>query len=212
MNKKICFNCGNPATTRDHIPPKNLFAKPRPSNLITVPACEACNGDTKLDDEYFRLMVASAHGVNKAASRVVFQRIIPRSKDRPALLKNFMDECRSIDMFSSGGIYVGEGNAYEPDRDRITPIINKVVKGLFYVETGERLDRAIVHDYVANPEFPEDFKNILCSLPLTDIGEGAFSYRYFMSEDDPRDSFWFLMFYDAVLFMVKTEPTSTIDK
>ena len=71
---------------------------------------------------------------------------------------------------------------------------------------GKRLDAAIIHDYVANPDFSNDFKNILCSLPLTDIGDGAFSYRYFMSEDDRREGFWFLMFYDAVLFMVKTEP------
>jgi hypothetical protein len=64
---------------------------------------------------------------------------------------------------------------------------------------------------VANPDLTDDFKNILCSLPLADIGEGAFSYRFFILEDEPCESFWFLMFYDTVLFMVKTEPTSIID-
>lgn len=208
MNKEICFDCGKLATTRDHIPPKNLFAKPRPSNLITVPACESCNGDTKLDDEYFRLTVASAEGVNEAAAKVVAQRILPRSRERPALLKKFVDDCKSVFLLSPSGKYVGKGEAYELDRTRASPIISKVVKGLYLVETGERFDGAIIHDYVVNPDFPKDFQNILCSLSLADIGDGAFSYRYFMSEDDRRNGFWFLMFYDSVLFMVKTEPES----
>jgi len=44
--------------TDDHVPPKLLFSKPRPSNLITVPACFPCNNGAGLDDAYFRLNVA----------------------------------------------------------------------------------------------------------------------------------------------------------
>jgi len=209
VNNNICFNCGKPATTRDHIPPKNLFAKPRPSNLITVPACLTCNNNTKKDDEYFRLAVASAEGTNQAAWRVVQQRVLPRYQERPALLKKFVDESISVDRFSSAGIYAGKGIAYELERPRTQPIINKIVRGLFLTVTGEVLDGSIINNYVVNPEFNDDFKNIICSLPFTDIGDGAFSYRYFMSPDRPRESFWFLMFYDAVLFMVKTEPETS---
>jgi len=40
----ICVYCGKKLPlTKDHIPPKNLYSKPRPSNLITVPCCEKCN-------------------------------------------------------------------------------------------------------------------------------------------------------------------------
>src|SRR5262245_822652 len=53
-----CVYCGKlRKLTRDHIPPKNLFPRPRP-RLITVPCCTPCNEEASKDDEYFRLMVA----------------------------------------------------------------------------------------------------------------------------------------------------------
>lgn len=60
---KQCVFCGGIATTRDHVPPKNLFLSPRP-RLITVPACINCNGSlSALEDEFrvfwSRQMIAS---------------------------------------------------------------------------------------------------------------------------------------------------------
>ncbi len=61
----ICVYCGrNGPVTRDHIPPKNLFAT-RPSNLITVPACEKCNRAACKDDEYFRLTITSRSDIGE---------------------------------------------------------------------------------------------------------------------------------------------------
>jgi hypothetical protein len=53
--KKRCVYCGSSEKlSKDHIPPKCLYSKPYPANLITVPSCEACRKKTTLDDEYFR--------------------------------------------------------------------------------------------------------------------------------------------------------------
>jgi 5-methylcytosine-specific restriction endonuclease McrA len=51
-----CAYCGDVGIiTRDHVPPKGIFPKPRPANLITVPACSKCHSQqTSRDDEYFR--------------------------------------------------------------------------------------------------------------------------------------------------------------
>lgn len=39
-NTVLCCYCGiNSSTTKDHIPPKSIFNKPLPNNLITVPYC-----------------------------------------------------------------------------------------------------------------------------------------------------------------------------
>ena len=54
---KLCIYCQkNEATTVDHVPPKAMFPKPRPANLITVPCCDPCNKSFKNDDEYFLIM------------------------------------------------------------------------------------------------------------------------------------------------------------
>lgn len=57
-----CYLCGAPATSLDHIPPKGIFPRPLPAktNLITVPACEKCNGGSKEDDHYFRICIIQA--------------------------------------------------------------------------------------------------------------------------------------------------------
>jgi hypothetical protein len=48
-----CVYCGRRRQlTVDHVPPRNLFARPRPT-LITVPSCAPCNTGASLDDEYF---------------------------------------------------------------------------------------------------------------------------------------------------------------
>lgn len=60
MRKQICIYCQTAnADTRDHVPPKSLFPQPYPDNLITVPACKACNESTQEDDEDFRTYIAA---------------------------------------------------------------------------------------------------------------------------------------------------------
>ncbi len=44
FNHEICTYCGTTGSlTRDHLPARSLFKKPRPSSLITVPSCLPCN-------------------------------------------------------------------------------------------------------------------------------------------------------------------------
>src|SRR5437764_2311666 len=65
-----CYLCGAAdRVTRDHIPPKGLFPRPRPSNLHTLPCCESCNNRASADDEYFRLAVSSLINRNPAGSK-----------------------------------------------------------------------------------------------------------------------------------------------
>jgi hypothetical protein len=62
MAHSECVNCGAAVDlTRDHVPPKNLFPKPRPE-LFTVASCRACNNGASEDDEYFRLTLSMAEG------------------------------------------------------------------------------------------------------------------------------------------------------
>ena len=71
QKKQECYLCGKtPAETpervltKDHLPPQNLFLSPRPSNLITMPCCYACNNRAHKDDEYLRLAVTGYYNSN----------------------------------------------------------------------------------------------------------------------------------------------------
>ncbi len=65
---------------------------------------------------------------------------------------------------------------------------------------------AVVANFILNPIFEDEMKNVICSLPLNDIGNGIFSYRYWADDTRPEESFWLLMFFDKTLFFTKTEP------
>jgi hypothetical protein len=58
-SNNVCVYYGSTeALTDDHIPPKTLFPKARPANLITVRSCRSCNEGASKDDEYFRLVIS----------------------------------------------------------------------------------------------------------------------------------------------------------
>src|SRR5438552_1273715 len=51
MTAQVCYWCGEEATSRDHVPPRNLFPKHMRQDLETVPACDRHNiAFTKLEE------------------------------------------------------------------------------------------------------------------------------------------------------------------
>ena len=202
---RACAFCGKPATTRDHVPPKGVFPKPRPTDLITVPACAVCNAGSKLDDEYFQWVVTVGTEGNDAAMEIIKKRIGPKFQRRPALLKEIMEGATFVDVVSEGGIFLGEKPAFHYDGPRVKAVIEKIVQGLYYFHFGVRLSSlGIVDDYILNPIFNETAKEAICSLPLNEIGGGIFSYRYYRNEEDYTKSFWLLMFFRRMLFLTRT--------
>ena len=54
-----CYICGDLGPdTRDHVIPDCFFIQPRPENLLTLPAHNACNACFSLSDEYARNILA----------------------------------------------------------------------------------------------------------------------------------------------------------
>src|ERR1700687_4752362 len=51
---RLCIYCGRSAEDYDHVPPKCLFQRPSPSDLLTVPSRRVCNRKFSFDDEFFR--------------------------------------------------------------------------------------------------------------------------------------------------------------
>src|SRR4051794_36153646 len=55
IRQGVCVYCGKQtAVTTEHVVPRALFPKPKPSNLITVDACFDCNNPKSKDDVYVR--------------------------------------------------------------------------------------------------------------------------------------------------------------
>jgi len=211
----ICYMCGKPATTGDHIPPKAIYPDPKPTNLITVPACEQCNRDSSHDDEYFRMVVATANSQRPPARKLINQRIIKRARKRPALLQSLLRQARKVDLYSEGGIFLKQCPAFRYDRARMQRTVDKIVRGLFWLEQGYILgDNYVVKEFVLylpspnkNPPPPNRELQVgILSLPCKKVGDGkVFAYRCLIDPRYAGVTGWFLEFFETTLIMVMTD-------
>src|SRR3990172_12080089 len=109
-----CAYCGmsNVKVTRDHIPPATLFAKPRPTNLIRVPACEKCHdSQTSLDDEYFKLIMSARIDTHEHPdARKGWKKELERLRNpfRQGLRNLFISRFGTIDLYTKAGLYIGK--------------------------------------------------------------------------------------------------------
>jgi len=163
MNSTSCMYCGErPGPTRDHVPPKGLFPKPRPANLVTVPCCEECRTTQTLDDEYFIRMVAMRHDVDHPAASKILESV-HRSFTKPAKRGFNQALVRSVrykDLHTSAGLYLGEAATYDVALDRLCNVIRRTTLGMFSEIFGHRL--------------PDDYRCIVFAIDgFSSVGDEA---------------------------------------
>lgn len=136
-----CYLCGGSAGTRDHIPPKGLFPRPRPSNLHTLPCCEGCNNRASGDDEYFRLAVSSLTNRNVAGSKS-WQRTV-ESTLRKRRIGKLIDEMRESVKPTRISTPFGLLDVVQigARADIITRVLVRITKGFLYL-THPEIDRS----------------------------------------------------------------------
>lgn len=222
-----CTYCGKEKPiTSDHVPPRNLFDRPFPLNLLTVPACIGCNGGFKKDDEYFRIALtitdkAKGHRGREGILSTVLRGInSPKAgRFRATLLSN----TQIAPQFSPSGIFLGNQRQMTFDGARIEGTARRIVQGLFFHVKGQRLpdDHAITvipvgrFREVANlhPEMDLALREFVARITtelLTEHGD-VFGYRWIQSPNGPSRTMWLLYFYERLEFFCTTFPTASIE-
>lgn len=212
-----CVFCGVIGdVTDDHVPPKTIFAKPRPSDLITVPGCKECNHGWSLDDEYFRTALCLSNKTederNATAGRKAAMRSLQREEAK-GFAKMFLSRTFPKEVYSPEGIYLGKRLAFSVDFKRIQKVVAKITRGLFYNESGRILPQNYGVSVDSNDTLEQMDANLLHDLQKTIIkpllsaqeriiGDGAFRYRYAIPDDgDGFVSVWALTFYRMMPFL-----------
>ena len=216
---QLCIFCHTRlATTRDHVPPKNLFPYPRPSNLITVPTCNSCNLGSSNDDEYFRLMIvmredAHQHPEAKKAWQTAYRGLKRDSKK--GLAAKLLGDIQQVTMYSDGETYIGQRSIFKIDYHRVEAILIKTVRGLFWSVA----DRPLPESHEVRVYVLEAFDDLfwkdekltrwvqigIAQEPHI-IGDNIFSYRYKFSVDDEHTSIWVMEFYGYYPVIAFTVP------
>jgi len=212
-----CIYCGNrKATTVDHVPPKAIFSRPLPGDLRTVPCCEPCNKAAGLDDEYFRDALAiSAYDVPSAKQLAgSFIRSVTRAGSS-RYKRELLESMREEDLTTPAGIHLGRSTVCPVDGRRLTAVVERTVRGLFYWHEKRRLSPSC-------PVYPYESTAVVLQRPdmisgLQEIGKwvqgsdgigsvigDVFAYRYAFREPNSDTTWWMLLFYESVLYFVRT--------
>jgi len=207
-----CTFCIEPATTKDHIPARNLFKTSPPNNLITVPACLSCNHDASKDDEWFRNYLVSDDRIRNHTESQELLNAFNRSLQRPqntGLRETINRSLRRFPLITEGGIYYGEGTALESDFKRETRVLTRIIKGLFYHEFQRpHPDENSISVFSCKTMGQgEESLNVVLELigyikkeNKKKIGNDVFSYGWAVAEDHPDGTFWVLTFFQTSLF------------
>ena len=213
----LCAYCGlEDFLTKDHIPPKSLFASPRPANLITVPACMRCNAGASKDDEYLCLVLSLSEEVDgnpdAAAAKEHSLRALGKIR-KTGFARRFFRTVREIDDVSPAGLYLGKKGSYQAEGKRLQRIAERMIRGLFYHETKQVMPaNCEVMAFSTRtldirrmpPQLLDLYKATLQQLIQSRShvkGSLTFDYRCAFSPNSGTDSLWLIAFYGRFFFV-----------
>lgn len=198
-NLGLCAICGHrDAVTRDHVPPKGIFCKPLPGNLIRVPACWACNNGASGLDERFRVFLGLQVGKNGGeAERFFREEAIASIQHNRKLRNEILANVEPVSLATPAGIIYDQGFRVLWDSKAHDAIIERTVRGLYFHHYGEVLgDRASVKVQWLR-KLPREVVNLSKGWTLASLGKGEVIYKYGRAEESPLNSLWIFQFYGA---------------
>lgn len=137
-NLERCVYCGTDKDiTVDHVPPKLLLMRPHPPNLITVPACRACNQSFQKDDEYVRTMLcidvrASSNAAAQSNLPAVLRSL--RRANAKAFVEYLTRQAERSVVLGQDGSPMGQ--VFELEKVRVNRAGERLVRALHFAETG----------------------------------------------------------------------------
>lgn len=206
----LCFHCGEAQReTRDHVIPKGWFLKPRPSNLPTVPSCRPCNESFQKDETLVRAYLVAYHTTNPAARKLFEEKVIrdfQRPEGRP-LLKRIVRSTLLVEVRTSSGLILGTAIATQTERERVERVIEKIIRGLYYREIGERLSNDIPVEILDVSEI--DNTEELKQIPAWGSFGDVVRYKFGQVPDRPTRTIWYIQFFEGVTLQCCTDCDET---
>ena len=135
---KLCVLCGlQPATTKDHLPPKSIYPKPREPGLqlFTVPSCIDCNnGDAKADEE-FKMVVAMETGEVRNNKEQLARSVAKTIGHNQRIANEVFSTAKRVFVDRGSGVHLPETKiTFNFELYQI--VVQRIVRGLYWRETG----------------------------------------------------------------------------
>lgn len=207
-----CAYCPAPATTKDHIPPKGMFAKATP-NKPWVPACRSCNVGASLDDEYM-LRLSMLWGADACNDAIEVGEKFMRSLERPDAQGLQAEVRRSLSPLEDESLFSG-GINMALQGDRLGHVTDKLVRGWWFKLVGERgpegyeIMKYLLGKGRDNPLYEANEK-LIETCPGYFVGDRAFTVRLAYCPNSVLTC-WLFEFYKVFKVMAYTCKMSETD-
>lgn len=206
----LCVYCGRQiATTMDHVVPRTLFVPPRPSAMVTVPACHPCNNDKSRYESYLRDVLVSDYTLHEnPLARELFAGPVMRSVKTN---RSFLSKAQAtpVPMYTPGGLYLGDYMQVPIESENINYVFEKMARGLYFYRHEARLPQKMQIEVrrINQPSIQdviESFDEVPGSGPYV-IGDGeVFTGWYLIDPVDKNLTFWLFIFYKTIAFTIAT--------
>jgi len=199
----VCYLCGSGSEiTKDHIPPKNLFPHPRPTDLISVPCCRECNNYLSPIDESFRVFVSSVAKRSSAGDTIWKKEVVGKTFNRSPKLKEAFRSGIITKASIASGISTLVTYIQYPEESACI-YLNRLTKGFLY-HLNPNLDfRNFHYDVVQLIPDQNNVDMLYSSSYYLEKGDAVFRMWRMLSEGDKPIGYFVYVFYDALIFLVK---------
>lgn len=207
VQTNTCYLCGKEIIDNkndDHVPPRQFFASEirriHNPNLATLPTHRNCNSSYQMDEEYFVYSLAPLTMDSYSGSHIYhdMKRRFYEGKN-VALVHKMLNE---FDANPSGLILPGNKILKRFETRRISRVIWKVVRGLYYIENKLILpEEAKFRLFVTFPDdTPHKIFFLLSGSETKGKYPGVFDYMYIKhTHNDTTWNIWGLLFWDSII-------------
>lgn len=199
MTKVLCAICGiREAVTKDHVPPRGIFIKPRPNNLIKVPACFSCNNNASDLDEKFRVYLGLHVGGSGGQGEELFRKEALRTlKHNKKLRQKILRGMEPVNLTTPGGIFSERGYRFLWDSEAHDTIVERTIRGLYFHHYRQILGKQAYVKVQWLRGIPAEMAEMVNGWSIYSFGKGEVTYRYGRAEEYPLCSIWLFQFYGA---------------
>jgi hypothetical protein len=192
--------------SRDHVPPKCIFPRPRPSDLVTVPACAACNMQRSGLDERFKVFLGLTVGYHlegDASYRGPIQRTLAHNgRWRSDILTS--TQCvlirDPVNLASQSAL------AVPLDRTAHDTVVERTVRGLYFHHKGKILGKQYPLRVKWLRVLDDELFRASIGWNTGTLGDTALVCKYSTSVDDPNMTAWVLQWFQKTWSVVLSNP------
>jgi hypothetical protein len=200
------------AFTLDHVPPEGLFLKPKPSDLIEVPCCFACNNKHSGFDERLRIVASMPFDRSRVGQQILNERVMGSTLAKGRQMQFIGKLVRSMRAVAN----LPELKHTSIDASEFNDGVVRITKGLLFT-LYPRFDyrrstfRAIYIDQCSSPEQLSPMAVLKEKGQFFERGDGVFQcWRHV--EEAHGGGVWMLCFYRCFGYFVSHTNGAELDR